>query len=136
MVQETCAACGRVGRWSLLASVPDSSRVDGYRRVSVCSPAHLADVQRLYAARPWSLEETWMARIRLTLHGADQPLSRHELACAAGLEPDQVDRAFGWYRRRLEHRLREMAALAAAERRHRGRKSRPAAHPTRCHSVR
>lgn len=135
-MQEICAACGQTGRWVLFTSVPDSSCVDGSRTLSACSPAHLADVQRVYAARPWSIEETWMARIRLTVDGAERSLSRPELGARAGLTPQQVDLAFGWYRTRLAQRLREMTGLAAAERRPGGRKRRPSAQLTRCPAVR
>lgn len=130
-----CDACGRPGRWALWATVPDSSCPDGRRTLTTCSPQHLAQLQRIYARRPWAVEEMWLARIRLTRHGADHPLTPAQLAVATGLDRVQVDRAFDWYRARLTHRLRQMAALVATNRgvhRRRG----PAVHRAGCRLTR
>ncbi|HEX8630834.1 MAG TPA: hypothetical protein VF755_21970 [Catenuloplanes sp.] len=116
-----CDSCGRLGRWTLTARVPDSTYVDGTRTVGACSPQHLTDLRRAFTARPWEIEETWVARIRLARYAADGPLSDPtELAAATGLDLGQIHQALGWQLGRAHERMQHLVAEARRARPQRG----------------
>lgn len=128
-----CDSCGQSGRRMLTATVPDSTSVDGTRTVGACSPDHLADLRAVFAARPWAIEETWLARIRLARYGADVPLSDPtDLAAVTGLDITQIHQALGWQRGRAYERMQQLLADTRRERPRHG----PHRHRARCTTAR
>lgn len=100
---ELCDACGMVitDDSALYGLAPDSSRthpvdptLDGQRILTACSPEHLADLQREYAARPFIDEELWAGKITRAL--GEGPLKPFALAKATGLTLGQIHRAVAW----------------------------------------
>ncbi|WP_407548071.1 hypothetical protein QOM21_03585 [Streptomyces sp. Pv4-95] len=110
MLPALCDVCGAVitDHSEVHARVPDSSVVhpddpelDGWRPLTACSAAHLAELRDEYERRPYIDEEQWAGKMSRALDRHPDGLTFEQMAAITGLTRGQLDRAFAWHNLRV-----------------------------------